>query len=555
MTRSTRPARAATAACERCERVRRSSPPAQGSGWVGGSFPAAASGRAGRCCAVARQPPPSPGCASLRQSPGAVDAPARAGSGGGRIPRAGAVRAGGRASVGAPSRSAASGAIACGHSNAGRVAAKLGAKDARSRSSTSASASAYASTSPGGTARPSPRSSTSSASASPRVRDDRQAGPEAVEQPGAEGEAGLDLVEVRRDADVRLEEVRAALVVRHPAVVEEDARSSTPSSSGQRERPASASPSAAPRRSGCCSPEEEEPELGPASQPVHGADHGQRIEPVPDPAAPEQRPVVRADPGHDAVQHRAAVRGGSGSMPNGTTSTRLRNDGSRAYASAVDPSGVEQRAEPEVALPLAGADERVAASRARRAASAGRARPPGAGRGSAARAPHARSSAVRRGRRRLGWPSARARSIVGTGRRCATTASRLRGEPRHAAGVPRVVDHDLEPAPPGRSRRGRRASRRSPAGELARRTRGSGSRARPSLDPTWSLETTRTRRHRASNRSRCLCSGAPRRRSLLISGSSRPQRRERAARSRCGCRGSRSSSPARTRAAAGRAGT
>src|SRR5262249_27595634 len=53
-------------------------------------------------------------------------------------------------------------------------------------------------------------------------RDDGQAGPEAVEQPGAKREPALEVVEVRRDTDVRLEEVRAPLLVRDPTLVEED---------------------------------------------------------------------------------------------------------------------------------------------------------------------------------------------------------------------------------------------------------------------------------------------------------------------------------------------
>jgi len=53
-------------------------------------------------------------------------------------------------------------------------------------------------------------------------RDHGQAGPEAVEQPRSEGEATLEIIEVRGDADVRLEQVGAALLVWHPAVVEED---------------------------------------------------------------------------------------------------------------------------------------------------------------------------------------------------------------------------------------------------------------------------------------------------------------------------------------------
>ena len=84
------------------------------------------------------------------------------------------------------------------------------------------------------------------------------------------------------------------------------------------------------------------------------------------PPRPEQHAIVLADPGHDALEHAARVRcGGSGSMPNGTTSIRSRNDGSRGVALVVDASGLQQRAEPEVALRLARADERVAGSQRR----------------------------------------------------------------------------------------------------------------------------------------------------------------------------------------------
>ena len=53
-------------------------------------------------------------------------------------------------------------------------------------------------------------------------RHGRQARPEVVQEPGAEGEARLDAVEMGRDPEVGLEQESGTLCVRRPAEVEED---------------------------------------------------------------------------------------------------------------------------------------------------------------------------------------------------------------------------------------------------------------------------------------------------------------------------------------------
>ena len=109
--------------------------------------------------------------------------------------------------------------------------------------------------------------------------------------------------------------------------------------------------------------EEDEPDVVAAARELgHGVDDRQRVEPVPDAAGPEQHAIVLADAGHDALEH--AARG----------ARRLRRDAERhdvdqlaqrrvaRVALVVDASRLQQRAEPEVALRLARADERVAGS-------------------------------------------------------------------------------------------------------------------------------------------------------------------------------------------------
>ena len=92
---------------------------------------------------------------------------------------------------------------------------------ARRRRAARKSASSSASTSSGGTVSPSPWRSMRSAKRVAAGRDDRQRRPEVVEDARPERERGLDVVEVRADADVGLEQVVLAVVVVDPVLVEE----------------------------------------------------------------------------------------------------------------------------------------------------------------------------------------------------------------------------------------------------------------------------------------------------------------------------------------------
>ena len=91
----------------------------------------------------------------------------------------------------------------------------------------------------------------------------------------------------------------------------------------------------------------------------HGVDHGDRVEPVPDPPAPQDDPVLGLDPRPDAADRRArALRRLCGHAERDDVDQRPH----RAVALVV--GDVEQalaghQAEPEVALLLAGADDVV----------------------------------------------------------------------------------------------------------------------------------------------------------------------------------------------------
>ena len=91
---------------------------------------------------------------------------------------------------------------------------------------------------------------------------------------------------------------------------------------------------------------------------MDGADHRERVEPVPDSARPEQDLVARADPGHDAAQRRAWFRRLRVDTEGDDVDERAQRRVARV-ARAIEASRARQCAEPEVALLLARADERV----------------------------------------------------------------------------------------------------------------------------------------------------------------------------------------------------
>ena len=54
-----------------------------------------------------------------------------------------------------------------------------------------------------------------------------------------------------------------------------------------------------------------------------------------------------------------SARGGSGSIPNGTTATRRSSAGSAEYSIEADPAEAAENAEPEISLAVAGAEKRA----------------------------------------------------------------------------------------------------------------------------------------------------------------------------------------------------
>ena len=141
--------------------------------------------------------------------------------------------------------------------------------------------------------RPRPRRSTRSPSASPTVVTTGSSGPEAVEQPRAEREAALEVVEVRGHSEVRLEQVRRPAARTAPSPRwKKTTRSRRPSSSAR------ATASRAVRISGTCGFGWRRPRntrrtsSRRARELRDGVDDRQRIEPVPDAAGPEQHAIV-----------------------------------------------------------------------------------------------------------------------------------------------------------------------------------------------------------------------------------------------------------------------
>src|SRR4051812_49560828 len=106
-------------------------------------------------------------------------------------------------------------------------------------------------------------------------------------------------------------------------------------------------------------PEEEEPDVAATcSELGNGVDDGHRIEPVPDPAGPDENPVVHADSVDDAAEHarghRRVGRDAEGHDVDQTSERRVAVE-----SVVVDAAGLQQRAEPKIPLSLARAHERV----------------------------------------------------------------------------------------------------------------------------------------------------------------------------------------------------
>src|SRR5258708_1464758 len=93
-------------------------------------------------------------------------------------------------------------------------------------------------------------------------------------------------------------------------------------------------------------------------------DHRQRVEPVPDPARPQENPACVVDARNDAA-HRAATYRWLGFDPEGNDIDQAAERGIRRVAPVIDAPQREQRPKPEVALLLARTDEGVSVAQDR----------------------------------------------------------------------------------------------------------------------------------------------------------------------------------------------
>ena len=211
-----------------------------------------------------------------------------------------------------------SGAAARSHASSSRACSSAGPYAARPRSRTASSACAAATWSPGGDGRAQAVALDALGQLVAARADDRQPGPDAVEQPRAEGEARLEVLAVRGDRAVGVEQPVGALLVGHPLVVERDHGAEQPQLLRQGARLRRRPLGLAARRAA----HEHEPQSRASRRELrHRADRGGRVEPVPDAAVPEHELLVaaaRADPAalrrlgrhaeRDDVQHRAQRR-------------------------------------------------------------------------------------------------------------------------------------------------------------------------------------------------------------------------------------------------------
>ena len=241
-----------------------------------------------------------------------------------------------------------------------------------------------------------------------RRADRRHPDPEAVEQPRAEGEVGFEVIEVRREQAVGVHQPRRALGVGHLAVVEEHQAVERAEPVRERVRGARLARLGAVGEGAAREHEHEADAWIALGGLDRRLDRGDRVQPVPDAAVPQHDLVLLADPGQTRPRSRPldALR-------------RLRRDPERHLVDERAERGVgrvgggtdqargEQRAEVEVALAPAAADEVMAAVRAPRGS--GRAPRCSTAAGARARTTPAprgcRAGADRRGRRRRGRPT------------------------------------------------------------------------------------------------------------------------------------------------------
>ena len=192
-----------------------------------------------------------------------------------------------------------------------------------------------------------------------RGADHRQPRPQVVEDASAEGEPGLDVIEVGGDADVGVEQPVGALVVRNPVRVEEDVAAGEPQLRGE-PLGLGVGPHLLDLRVGMPGRHEHQAQRrtlrrGERDRP----DHGERVEPGVDAAAPEHHDVVAVD-SRDAVANRvpAPLRRLGGNPEGHHVDERAQR---RVVGVGVRIHAVEraQRTQPVVALLLARTEHEV----------------------------------------------------------------------------------------------------------------------------------------------------------------------------------------------------
>ena len=169
------------------------------------------------------------------------------------------------------------------------------------------------------------------------------------------------MLEVRRDADIRVQKVVRALAVGDPALVEEDVATRQAELAGQLLR-LEGHPHVRDIGVGVLEAHKEQPHLRMGVlEPVDRADEGQRVEPVVDPPAPQDHLVLRPDPRYGALDGVAGLLRGRLGDPE-------RDDGDQRVEAPVlvvhlrvDPPLTGELPEPEVALLDRGAQQEVGA--------------------------------------------------------------------------------------------------------------------------------------------------------------------------------------------------
>ena len=181
--------------------------------------------------------------------------------------------------------------------------------------------------------------------------------PEAVDDPRAHGVSRLDVDRVKRDSDIGLDEERLPLPQVHP-LDERDRPPDLAQTGGQGLR-ASRHLVAGHRRVRVARAEEHE--AGPGNARDHagpGPDERERVQPVPDPAAPEDDARVGGDAGMATLQAGPGLR-----RPGGKADPHDVDEPAQALVVAVGarvhPAVRGEDPQPEVALPLAAAQEEV----------------------------------------------------------------------------------------------------------------------------------------------------------------------------------------------------